>query len=209
MLDVPIFITCRDRVSDLRRLVDWLEQAGHQRITLVDNDSTWGPLLSYFEETPHEVIRLEHNYGSQALWKAQLVPNERFVLTDPDILPTEECPLDAVEHLWRLMDGYGRPKVGLGLKLDDLHPDTPSLEWEHSLVAPARELAPGVFDSLVDTTFALYDPNVPFSLYGLRTGAPYQARHLGWYQTEIDDELRYYLDHAIRGPGGTTSWEHL
>ena len=58
---LPIFINCRDRVTPLRDLVAWLERAGHQRIILVDNDSTYEPLLEFYEQSPHEVVRLGQN----------------------------------------------------------------------------------------------------------------------------------------------------
>jgi len=206
MQSVPVFINCRDRVTDLRALVEWLERAGHERITLIDNASTWPPLVDYLSRTPHGVIELGRNLGSRALWHAGLVPGEPYVLTDPDIVPTDDCPLDLVEHLQTLLDRYPQfSKAGPGLFLDDVG-DIPSLAHERELVSEARELEPGVFASLIDTTFALYRAGTGFGYQGIRTGAPFQARHLGWYQREPDAETRFYLDHAMRGPEGTTSW---
>jgi hypothetical protein len=205
-VDVAIFIVCRDRVKDLRNLVAWLEKAGHERICLLDNASTYEPLLAYLSESPHEVVYLGQNLGSTALWAAEMVPDEPFVYSDPDVLPIEDCPLDAVDHLGELLDRYPNyPKAGLGLYLDDV-PEIPSLPWERELVK--RELEPGVFNSYVDTTFALYGAGAHFGLEALRTGFPYQARHMPWYldRSEHDAETAYYLDHAIFGPLGTTSW---
>jgi len=203
-VDTPVFIIVRDRLRDLRRLVAWLERAGHRQIVLLDNASTWPPLLDYLSRTPHGVIEFDQNLGARALWEAGLVPQERYIVTDPDIVPTEGCPLDAIEHLHRLMDTYERPKVGLGLYLDDV--EFPSKGWERQLVS--REIAPGVFDSLIDTTFALYEAGSEFVYEALRTGAPYQARHMSWYSTPdtFSDEDRYYLAHADIGPTGS-SWK--
>ena len=100
----PIFICSRDRVSCLRRLVDWLEQAGHERIVIVDNASTYEPLLDYLDGSPHQVVRLAENHGKRALWRAGLAPSDWFVYTDPDILPMDDCPLDAVEQLRSALD---------------------------------------------------------------------------------------------------------
>jgi hypothetical protein len=201
----PIFITVRDRVSDLRNLVAWLEKAGHERICLLDNQSTYEPLLTYLSDSPHEVIYLKENFGPRALWEADLVPNERFVVTDPDVLPIDDCPLDAVAYLEELMDRHRVTKAGLGLYLDDVE-SYPSLAWEHSLVSPEREIAPAVYMSLIDTTFAVYGAGVPWSLDAIRTGHPYRARHLPWYVTEPGPEDRYYLDRAVAGPNGS-SWK--
>jgi hypothetical protein len=204
MLDVPVFITCRDRLKDLRRLVEWLELAGHRRITFLDNASSYTPLLRYMAASKHEVRWLGGNLGSRALWAAEMVPDEPFVLTDPDIIPLDSCPLDAVAHLQRLLDDHpGYPKAGLGLYLEDT-PDFPSKDWERSL--HSREIAPGAFDSLIDTTFALYRPGSEFAYEAIRTGQPYVARHSSWYVTEPDAEDRYYLDRAATGVTGS-SWK--
>ena len=205
MRDTPVFIVVRDRLRDLRRLIEWLERAGHTRITLLDNCSTYPPLVDYLSRTPHGVIELECNHGSRALWDAGLVPDEPFVVTDPDIVPIEECPQDAVAHLHRLLAEHpGYLKAGLGLYLDDV--EFPSKGWERELVAPGRQIAPGVFDSLVDTTFALYRGGAPFVYEAIRTGWPYQARHGSWYVAAPDAEDAYYLAHAEVGPTGS-SWK--
>jgi hypothetical protein len=208
VLDPPIFILCRDRLKDLRRLVSWLEVAGHRRIVFLDCASSYMPLLEYLNASRHEVRWLGDNLGSHAIWNAGMVPGERFILTDPDIVPTEACPLDAVAHLHRLMDEHHRPKVGLGLYLDDVPADMPSLGWERDLASKGREIAPGVLDSLVDTTFALYEAGAAFQYEALRTGAPYLARHVSpaWYGGELSDEDRFYLERAETGPTGS-SWK--
>lgn len=203
--DVPVIINCRDRVIDLVNLVAWLEKAGHENITLLDNDSTWEPLLTYYEQTPHEVVRLEENLGSRALWRSGRVPGTEFVYSDPDVLPTEECPLDVVEYLHDLLGRFSHPKAGLGLMLDDT-PHFQSIGWERSLVSDSRMLEPGVFDSLVDTCFALYRPHTTHSLLALRTAAPYLCRHTPWYRiADPTEEEQYYLARAIKGPLGS-SW---
>jgi hypothetical protein len=201
--DPPVLINVRDRLKDLCSLIEWLERAGHRRITLLDNASTFPPLLAYLAASPHEVRYLGENLGSRALWDAGLVPDEPFVLTDPDIVPLDTCPLDAVAHLQRLLDAYpSYSKAGLGLYLDDV--EFPSKGWERTLVS--RETAPGVFDSLIDTTFALYRPGASFAYEAIRTGAPYLARHGSWYVTEPDAEDAYYLERAETGPTGS-SWK--
>lgn len=216
--DPPILINVRDRVTSLRRLISWLEHAGHQRIVILDNDSRYEPLVDYLRDTPHEVRHLP-NGGSRTLWDAELVPDEWFVLTDPDIVPTEDCPPDAVEHLHELLLRH-QPysKAGLGLYLDDLPESMRSLDWERCLVGiPSQQfptpagyaLEDGVYASLVDTTFALYRPGAEFAYEALRTGAPYQARHecRSWYGGSLTSEDRFYLSRA-RGGELHSSWVH-
>ncbi len=82
----------------------------------------------------------------------------------------------------------------------------PSLAWEQSLVAPGRELERGAYDSLIDTTFALYRPGSNFEFRAIRTGPPYTARHMSWYVRDPDTEDAYYLAHAMSGQLGS-SWK--
>jgi hypothetical protein len=212
-LAFPVYITVRDRVADLRALVEWLERAGHRRIVLLDNASTYPELLDYLACSPHPVCHFPVNGGARVLWDAGLAPQcEWFVLTDPDVVPTGECPVDAVAYLQALLLRYSDyPKAGLGLCLDDVPPGTDPglLAWERELVSGqgvSRELEPGVWGSLIDTTFALYRPGAPASVQAIRTGAPYQARHMGWYaELAPTAEDVYYVERADTGPFGS-SW---
>lgn len=204
--DFPIIIITRDRVSPLRQLVEWLESAGLTRVTFVDNNSTYPPLLDYLHESPYEVVRLGRNWGHRSAWICG-VAQERgtdlpYVVTDPDVVPTEDCPHDILSHFARLLDRYPEAsRVGCGLKIDDLPASNPNrddvIRWERQFWTQAVE--PGVFAADIDTTFALYRPGV-MSRGGiaLRTGEPYTARHLPWYDNPHDsnDEAEYYRRHA-------------
>ncbi len=208
--DCPVFLNVRDRLTPLKQMVEWLEEAGHEHIVFLDNASTYEPLLAYLAETPHRVERLQENLGARALWDAHLAPSLGFyVFSDPDIVPIGACPHNLVEHLrdW-LVRRPDFPKAGPGLYLDDLPEDCPHLEWERSLVSEDKQIAPGVFRSMIDTTFALYRPGARFTYEALRMGFPYQARHLSpsWYGGELSEEDSYYLAHARKDPCLGSSW---
>lgn len=211
----PVFIPVRDRVTPLRTLVEWLERAGHEEIWLVDNASTFGPLLDYLDSTPHRVVRLDQNLGHRSPFLSGVVQREAagryFVVTDPDVVPDEDCPLDAVAHFRRLLDRYPEiDKVGFGLRIDDLPPDHPLADdvvaWESRFWAD--EVEPGVYRADIDTTFALYRPldRRHREDRALRTGSPYLARHLPWYvrPADVTDEDRWYRDHA---EPSTVNWD--
>ncbi len=202
----PILINCRDRLASLAELVAWLERADQGPICLIDNDSTYPPLLDYYERTPHEVVRLGRNVGPYAPWTSGIVA-ERFagrpyVSTDPDIVPVEGCPLDALSFFHEVLERFpDHPKAGFGLKVDDL-PGAYRFaaevrDWERHFWA--RQLAPGLYEAPIDTTFALYRPDVPFQIdVAIRTGEPYLARHTAWYvdsDAPSEEEL-YYLERA-------------
>ena len=45
--DVPIFINARDRLGVMKKLIDWLLDAGYRKLIILDNRSTYPPLLEY------------------------------------------------------------------------------------------------------------------------------------------------------------------
>lgn len=201
----PVVVIVRDRLDGLRQLVAWLERAGGVQIVLVDNASTYPPLVEYLAATPHRVVRLEQNLGHRAPWLSGVVAevgfDRPFVVSDPDVVPDDACPLDAIAHLQRVLDAHpGIDKVGLGLRIDDLPACYAQADdvrqWEAQWWRDA--VSPGVYRASVDTTFALYRPGRWHRLdNALRTGAPYVARHLPWYadSEHPTDEDRYYRAH--------------
>lgn len=213
---VPLVIICRDRLSPLVRLVDWLTQANCDQVILLDNDSRWPPLLEFYQRSPFEVVRLKENLGSQAPWLSGLV-DERFTgrhyaVTDPDVVPAEECPYDLLDHLAAVLDRHPqRIKVGVGLKIDDLPASyrhaNDAMSWES--VHWAQEIEPGLFDAPVDTTLAVYRVGGSHGISpALRTGPPYVARHMTWYtnSTVLTDEDRFYRARASVSGGTGTNW---
>jgi hypothetical protein len=209
--DIPIFINSRDRLNCLTQLVTWLEWAGMQRIYIVDNASTYPPLLEYFSRSSHSVLRLDRNYGYLALWESGVhdeFAGQPYIYTDPDVLPTEDCPSDFAVRFLELLHKHPQyGKVGFGLKLDDL-PHHYSMR--HHVIAHesqfwADPIEPGVYHAVVDTTLALYRPGCMGGWWqpAIRTGVPYLARHLPWYADSAHptEEDRYYRRHL--GEGGT------
>lgn len=203
--NIPVLINNRDRLGCLKQLIDWLERARFQRIYIVDNDSSYEPLLNYYAKTPHTVLRLGRNVGFLSIWQEPIQINfqrEFYIYTDPDVVPAEDCPLDAAEVF---ADGLMRyphvDKVGFGLKIDDLpvHARTSDIiEWEQRFWTDRVDAQ--FFRAEIDTTFALYRPGARGAswLNALRSDAPYVARHLPWYEDPQaqSEETKYYTAHA-------------
>lgn len=212
MSKIPVFIICRDRLLGLQRLMAFLQQcSGVSDIFLVDNASTYSPLLGFLAGCKH-VVRLETNEGPYGVWRKNLLPKDQeYVVTDSDVVPDERCPKDVVQHLGNLLPMHWGRKAGLGLRIDDL-PDHYSrknevIAWETPFWQ--RQLSPGVFDAPIDTTFARYrvTPGGPrFVWQAVRTGPPYVAQHLSWYEDSAHptDEALYYRVHV---DPRFTSWE--
>lgn len=204
-----VFIVCRDRLTPLVQLVEWLERHGHQRIVLVDNASTYPPLVEFLRRSPHEVVNLDENLGPVAsVWGTGVLDryakNEHFVVTDCDVVPDEQCPGAAIDYFrWALRRFPGYVKAGFGLRIDDLPPEyalaADVQRWEQQFWL--RPFAGNLYRSKLDTTFALYPPGMEFALGpAIRTGAPYLARHSPWYTDSANptEEERYFRDHCRR-----------
>jgi hypothetical protein len=208
--EIPVIINNRDRFTYLLQLIEWLEKAGMKNIIILDNDSTYPPLLDYYSKTKYRVVKLGDNVGHLALWKCSLyseIASRYYIYTDPDVVPVEDCPVDLPAFLLKQLKRYASvEKIGMGLKIDDL-PDQYNrkqevIDWEKRYwEIPVAE---GVFRAEVDTTLALYRPYANSAKRvapAYRTGPPYVARHLPWYEKSSDpgEENLYYAQHVRQG----------
>jgi len=207
--DIPVFIINRDRCSTLKRLQEWLTGIGLRRIAIVDNDSTYPPLLDYYRSLQDasgvRVIFLGQNRGPYSPWNLGLLDgvDTPYIVTDSDLVPADDCPADLIERMLDLVIRHPEyHKVGVGLRLDNL----PACYAQHEVVrkwesqfwhCPAGE---GVFVAAVDTTFAMYPAGGQFSMgpQSLRMGYPCLFEHRPWYVDEasLDEEEAYYRSHA-------------
>lgn len=202
---VPVFVNNFNRLTSTRALVEYLDRVPHVDVTIVDNGSTYEPLLAWYLNSKRHVELLGKNLGHLAPWTSGLVGrgiSPYYAVTDSD-LDLAGCPPDVLRVLHEALERYPtRFKAGLGLRLDDL-PDTALAAavhaeedrwWRKTLDEKGRFYA-----AYVDTTFALYRraTNVHGgreTSFSVRTGKPYVARHLPWYLTAetATDEDRYY-----------------
>lgn len=206
---LPVMVICRDRLDPLLELVAWLQDEGLTQIHLIDNDSTYEPLLDYLTTTEHQVIRLGRNVGHTSPWLPELdhLRSVPFIVSDCDVIP-DPGSHGAVDHFISLLNRYrGVVKVGFGLHVDDLpahYARRAEVEaWESQFWE--RPLADDVYMATLDTTFGLYRPGTPYTLGpALRTGGRFMARHEPWYQRSEapTDDLAYFLAHA----NSSTTW---
>jgi hypothetical protein len=217
MVQYPIFINCRDRLTCTSELVSWLEKAGYERIILIDNGSTYEPLLSWYETIDHEIFYVNDNAGQHAPWRIGLIDKyasgEYYVVTDPDIIPIEECPYDAIDYFRSVLDRFSdRTKAGFNLKIDDI-PDhfkfkNEVINHEKKYIDWEKTPDENFIFAPIDTTFALYRPGAtPDISYSCRTKYPYVARHYPWYldSNNPGEEEEFYIANAS---STINSWSH-
>lgn len=154
------FIVNFNRLTLMKNLADFLSSKNID-VYIIDNNSSYPPLLDFYETTNYNVIKMDGNFGNNVFWGEklydQLKLNENYLLTDPD-LDLTSIPDDFVEVLNQGLKKYPQfDKCGLSLKIDDL-PDTEMAseikDWEKWFWT--KKLDDTYFEAPVDTTFALY-----------------------------------------------------
>lgn len=212
--NIVVFIICYERVLELKKLVSWLKTNEFKRIVFIDNGSSYPGILEFFSESEDQTIRLYRNIGHKSPWTKSIVrallPDEYYIVTDPDVIPVESQADELLETLLdthRIYDEY--LKVGLGLKIDDIPSSFKHKkhvqQWERQFWQ--NEISQNIFEAGVDTTFALYKPcTFNYTLNpSLRLGGDHVARHMPWYKNSSvqTEEDKYYSIHANKD---ITSW---
>ncbi|MBW3616973.1 MAG: glycosyltransferase [Proteobacteria bacterium] len=169
---VPVLINCFNQPTYLRMMLDQLSRLGCRNLVVVDQASTYPPLVRLLAEIEREVtvIRLRDNNGPHWLFTSgfsSMLP-EYFIYTDPDIQFPADMPRSLIRDLMRVSRAASATKVGLALDISRPEnikrvglPIGESVytipEWERQFWRrPIRFRGFEVYKAPVDTTFALY-----------------------------------------------------
>lgn len=225
---MPVFIPAFNNPTVLRNIVEQLRARSFTNITILDNASTYPPMLELLDDLSRQmdVRRLGENLGPRSVFTIPALWDSMppvFCLTDPDLAFNPEMPTDFLKKLYGLSERYKRGKVGLALDISDPHSirDEDFLIngakykiWEWEAQFWATELESGVFDAPIDTTFALYNKRFfehAEPLNALRVGGAFTCQHLPWrrdFALPLDEANyyrntnvhSYYLPNAASGP---------
>jgi hypothetical protein len=222
MKSTYIFICNFNRLNPTKKLVESLTSRGYNNIVILDNGSTYPPLLEWYSTLNTDMVYFcKHNYGPEALDRVRdlepefqekynhIVLNEYHVYTDGDVIPIDEVPENFIDDMIELAIKYSIPKLGLSLKIDDLpdHFELKERVYNHEKSFFEREYIDDekcrLYKAPVDTTFAVNSPGMQcgYSDYAYRAAGNYFARHSPWYYdtNNLPDDEVYYLQH-IEGP---------
>lgn len=213
MTNIPVYIINFNNLNrGFLKLVTWLKSAGMSNIIVVDNGSTYPLLMNYYKSCDLSVVRMKQNFGPWVFWETGMhkEQRDRYIVTDPDVVPAESCPRDIIEKMCKVADRYlpQQTKVGPGLRIDNL-PECFAGRHRVYLVEKGYSLSKllvpekDAFTAPIDTTFALYSPRAAHQVSGpqLRLSAPYMFEHLPWYEDSSvpNEERDYYLSKAKTG----------
>lgn len=223
---IPVIIISFNQLYYLKKLVDSLLSKGCTHIVIVDNKSTYPPLLDYYKKINDRVTieYMDKNWGYLVFFENRELHSKYaqgfYFLTDPDIVPNDNLPENFAKIMLEiLLDNYDSvTKVGWALDVKSI-PDHYSLKesvlkweakyWEQPLLCPhVRE----AYIADIDTTFAIYKPSFRkgnhnfISFYSaIRLAGNYLSQHGGWYvnKDNLTDEQQYYLHSA----DSSSSWK--
>lgn len=217
---VPVLIPSFNTVSYVRGMVDQLRQRGLRRLVIVDNASSYPPMLDYLAAPgPGVTVVLQaENKGPRNFFldpATYAALPEIFCITDPDLALSPAMPEDFVASLAAATETYSVGKAGLAIDIADRSAMRQEdfrigdrywkiWEWEDQFWQERVGSLPGgdpVFRAAVDTTFAVYnkrffkkeDPS-----NAVRVAGRYTCRHLPWYKDVglPAEEEQFYRRHT-------------
>jgi hypothetical protein len=210
---VPVFIINRDRLDcGFKQLLEWLRKIGMLNIGIIDNQSTYPPLLKFYDELIAEkkvqIMRASKNGGPWVFWEGGLHMQQanNYIVTDPDVVPALDCPDDIIDKMLRILTLCPQvTKVGPSLRIDNL-PDTYAkkqdmLGYEGGYwTRPVTLANTPTYQAGIDTTFAMYRAYSPLNrchVTNFRMQPPYHFEHKPWYvdSANLSEEEVYYRAH--------------
>lgn len=197
-----VVINNRNRLSTTKKMVEDLLSRNTQGIIIIDNASTYPPLLEWYNTLPSEVdIRMFKNEGHLALFSTGLIheiKEDWCIYTDSDIQLNPNMPVNYQEQMLDVANTLNCHKIGVALSINDI-PDHYWLKaqvlrnedrWWH------EETLPTIYKAHTDTTFCFIKKVDQFDSY--RMAGDFTAKHMPWYidMDNLDDEERYFIHHS-------------
>lgn len=123
---IPIIIPCFNTVTYVRLMVEQLRNLGLTNIILIDNASSYPPMVSYLSEiSSHvQVVWQKENKGPRDIFSdprnRSLLP-QFFCVTDPDLLFNTKLPSDFLAQLAALTEREKVGKAGFTIDISEPH----------------------------------------------------------------------------------------
>lgn len=211
--DIPIVIISWNNYYFVKNFINQLKKYKN-RIIVLDNKSSYPPLLDYFKEIKNELtdridIRLlDKNYGHTVYLQLKDELPDVYILSDPDLQLNPKMPYNFDKILLKLSEQYESYKVGAALDLSDSDKFIPcpnytfgkniydweSQFWTNKIDNNKYEL----YYADTDTTFCLVNNKYSGSHdNNIRIAGVFTAKHLPWYNNYIknnidEDEINFW-----------------
>jgi glycosyltransferase involved in cell wall biosynthesis len=198
---LTVVINNRNRLSTTKKLVEDLLERGTESIIIIDNDSTYPPLLEWYKTLPAEVkVHWGHNYGHHAIFMSGIlneIEGDWCFYTDSDIQLNPKMPQNYQEIMYDWAIKLNCNKIALALDVSDI----PDWYWFREQVVRnesrwwGEEVEPDVYKADTDTTFCLIKKCDQFESY--RLAGNFTSKHIPWYidLDNLDAEEAYFIEH--------------
>lgn len=224
MKNIPIVILNKNRLGPLTMLVESLRTRNYNNIIIIDNNSTYGPLLDWYKTCNIEIFTNNivrdspHTFAALAFEakhpRFTPIVQDYYVFTDPDVVPVEEAPDNFIDDMIEVCAEFKADKVGPSIKIDDLPEWSQVREmayvcdgdaWTRPIPHHKFELYRGA----IDTGFAVHTPNAMpwYSENSIRMGGNHVARHIPYYYdtNNLPEDELYYITHLRPNSGPNVS----
>jgi GT2 family glycosyltransferase len=220
----PIIILNRDRFHPLVEQVNVLKSKGYDNIIIIDNQSTYEPLLEWYKTSGVDVFHNDIVPNSHLAFKDLInaghpkftaLLNDWYVYNDGDIIPMNDIPDTFIDDLIYFAKKYNKTKVGMSIKIDDIDRSYPLNEWVYGYESTywtngiLDESGVELYPHPIDTTFAVHAPGTmpEWSNNTLRVGVPYVVKHAPFYYNPeaLPEDEKYYLEHMNKNSSNWSS----
>lgn len=202
-MNYPIYITNMNRLTSLKKMVeDLFRLNGNARINIIDNASTYPPLLDWYNDVKNDIIIHRHSQNKgcwsffySGYWNA--CKDDFYIYSDADLELNPNMPSNWQEILMEYHKKYNR-KASLVLRLDDIpESDLKNKIRIHQQVCWGKTEEENVWHGVTDMTFSFDAKKAGYRYESVRIGGDFACRHIPWYLDfdNLPDEERYYLEH--------------
>ena len=204
-MKTAIFLNNRNRFQSLISMCDCCSKYPESEIFIIDNGSTYPPLIKWYETCNYNLIKLNKNGSNRAPWNEKILDKYKskfdyYVVSDCD-LDLSEVPLDVLNILISGLEKHKTWKAGLSLRIDDIPKNVINPECaEYEKQYWKTSLDDNFYLAKIATTFALHSfrNSLVWNYSAIRSKPPYMARHIPWYFTKenLSKEEKYYLEYT-------------
>jgi len=201
-MNYPIYLTNMNRLTTTKKMVeDLFRLNGNAKINIIDNASTYPPLLEWYDEIKNDVniIRQETNLGPWTFFYSGHAPKcteDFYIYSDADLELNPNMPSNWQEIMMEYYKKYNR-KASLVLRLDDV-PESKMKKkiMNHQSVCWYPTEEENVYKAITDMTFSFDAKSAGYRYESVRIGENFACRHIPWYldANNLPEEEKYYLD---------------
>ena len=214
--NMTVLIIGYNQYTYINKMVSQIEKYTND-IVIVDNNSTYEPLLNYYSTYKYTLLKMDKNYGHKVYEQEFLkgIFGNLFIITDPDLEFNKKLPNNFIESLIKISNHHKAGRVGFAIEIS-----SPNIRPELTYAGMPLKLWEGrfwqgkiqdnnyeLYNAPIDTTFCLLNTKYNYNGLSIRVAGNFICKHLPWYidyhKELLEDEYTKYLENNI----STNFWE--